>query len=176
MMVDERSSRRGITDALARYIEDRTSPGDLADLRRLGPTRAPGSAFWKVWMEVIEPRVPLPSDAEALADQETRWAVVIQALATLRGLRADDIRFGDGLAHAGFSELRLEQLLRSGELALFDQIRKAAAFLAAKGQRVDPAQMADLALATAPHHVEMARRNIARGFFRTLHSIESNPS
>jgi len=166
--------RRQITDALVHYVNERATPGDLADLRRMGPGRVPGFAFWKPWTEVVEPSVDLPADADALAEHETRWGVVLQALATLHGLASRGDRFGDALAHAGFSQLRLEQFLRSEGAALFDLIRKAAAYLAAKGQRVDPAQIAELALSTDPKSLERARRNVARSYFRTLHHLESD--
>lgn len=155
---------RSLVGRLAAAMAGPMSPGDVAALRRLDPHDPSNSAFWRIAGEVLRPTGFLPDGPGADA-AERRWAVILQAMATLSGLHRPGRKLGAALVEAGFSELRFSRLLRADGDALADEVRTAAAFLAAKAEPVDLADLAELVLTTKPDRVEALRRRLARGYY-----------
>lgn len=169
-------SLSSIVGSLSAWIDsDGISPGDLASLRRLDP-KVPPMAFWKLVVDSDGISEHLYRTAGDEDNRERRWAAVCQALAILRGLRSDQVYLGRALAETGFSELRLERLLRGDEVSIFDSVRLVARFLEAKGQAVEPGQLARLLLEQEPTRAEQLRRHIAQDYFRALHHTASKES
>jgi CRISPR system Cascade subunit CasB len=162
-------SLRSLMGMLAHATEKILSPGDLADLRRLGEGDIGSPAFWKVAALWLEPKGFLRDQGgEARDAAERRWAFILAGLATLGHLHQPGYRLGRALAEAGFSELRLVRLLRSYDETLLDLVRITARQLAAKGQQVDWADAAELVLSDGADHEESVRRRVARDFYKHL--------
>lgn len=144
------------------------SPGDLAELRR---NHDPGPAFWRLWVDVIADRWAAPSDASGLQAVEDAWRTICAALAVMSELHAESARLGSALSETGYSDLRVERLLRAdGEqratLAL-DAVR----YLASKGKSADVADIA-LLLLSDDEARDRQRRNIARSYYTSQFKAE----
>ena len=148
---------------------ERFPRGDLADLRRLVPESPDAPAFWRLLFELV------PETERRGETRESRWALVLHGLAltTQPGLAAhrQGARIGGVLAEQGFSTLRLNRLLRARGPAFRDQAPRACRFLAARGAVIDWARFGLLLLAPdQSDEQEHYRREIARDYFRALHS------
>ena len=149
--------------------------GDLAALRRLDADHPDAPAFWRLLLTHV-------ADAERHSEvQENRWALVLHGLAlmTQPGVSAHrrEARIGQVLAHVGFSELRLNRLLRARGEGFRALAPRACRFLAAKGEPIDWARFGLLLLAgEGSPAAERYRREIAREYFRALraHATDSN--
>lgn len=165
---DDRTSVSSIVGRIARALGGELSPGDVAALRRLDPASGLSPAFFRVVAEIIEPATSLPADGPWRDAAERRWAAVTRVLAILAGLHAPRARLGEALAAAGYTELRFERLLRAHDEALWDEARRAAHYLASKGQPADHAGFAQIILSDGAPHGEATRRRLARQFYGAL--------
>lgn len=178
-MTEPEVVRDPLSAAVARVVArlcSASSTGEVARLRRLTP-EDPGSAtLYQVLAACVEPVLPLPVSELVRVDAERAWAVVLQAFAIAPELLDGGSDLGRELAEAGFSELRFERMLRADEDSLPDQLRTAATFLASKGARMNPYEVARLVLIRGPDAAERGRRKIARSFYRVLHTKNKSES
>lgn len=152
-------------------IAHELSPGDVAALRRLGPGDVAVPAFWKLAASCLVEALPQGGEARDLA--ERRWAAIASGMAVTAGLHRAGRRAGAALAEAGYSELRLERLLRAQGDQLLVEVRGAARFLAAKAVELDWAELAALVLADPDEPSgDAVRRGLARAYFWQLHRNE----
>lgn len=152
--------------AMAGTIERVLSPGDVASLRRLRPADPDCSAFWK--MLAIHVAEGLPAGGPARDQAERRWAVILQALATMRGLHTPGLRLGRVLAAVDLAEARFLRLLRSKGEMLGDAARVTAQFLANRAVPTDHSELAALILSDGRADGEAVRRRIARDFYTQM--------
>lgn len=148
---------------LARAIQHALDPGEVAALRRLDP-ESPSSAFWKVAATHLESTGQL-RDGPGRQAHEVRWAVILRGLALMEGLHSPAIRLGRALAEAGYSEVRLNRLLRARDGALHDEATSAVRYLAAKAQEADLTEFALLLVSQEEEPSDAIRRRIARDYF-----------
>lgn len=160
-------SLAGLIWHLAALINKKLPPGDVAALRRLRPEDPGCPPFWKLMATEID-AAAFKDGALGNDEQDRRWAAVLSALATLDGLVEKQPDFGTALARSDYSELRFERLLRAGEAQLFDELRNAVRFLAAKAEPANPVDMARLALTRDPEKAESLRRKLARQYYRVV--------
>lgn len=142
------------------------SPGEVAALRRLGPSSWGVPIFWRIVTRILEPRRLIAPSGPLRDRDEKRWAVVLSALALLDGQHARGRSLGTALAEAQVSALRVERLLRAHDDALFDLVRPLAHQLASKGTKFDQATLVDLVLSDGAPYEDDVRRAIARDFYR----------
>jgi CRISPR system Cascade subunit CasB len=147
----------------------RLGPGDLAQLRRLSAETPAQPAFWRVLSEWIAPDDGLPEE------MENRWAVVLAVLARLAPIGHHPERsFGEALARAGYSEMRLMRLLRAKPPLLDELVRQACSYLAARAEPVNWVSIAAFVLTTDEEKAESVRRRVAREYYFTLRREEKN--
>ncbi len=157
-----------VVNQIAYAIGGALGTGDVAELRRLHPKDPSAPAFWKVAALYLTPSGMLPSAGQRLDDAERRWASILNAMAQLAGLHRPARRLGHALAAGKFSELRFVRLLRAHDKTLFDNVRTAAGYLAAKAEHVDCADIAQLVLSDGRSHSEAVRRRIARDYYGSM--------
>jgi CRISPR system Cascade subunit CasB len=154
---------------IARAIFDQFGAGERAELRRLEPTGDPGSpAFWRLMAQYV----PEVMDAtKPWRDHDARrWATLVSAVVLLGEASEPPASLGVALAEAGMSEARLTRLLRADSDKLLHELRRVARFLATKGRAVRHLDFARLLFISNPNKAESLRRDIARGYFSTLHA------
>lgn len=156
---------------LAALIDRQLSPGDVAALRRSRPDSIDGPAFWRI--AAVELADSLEHDEPRRDEGERRWAVILQALAELRGLHNPRRSLGDALADAEVNEHRVLRLLRASAESLFDAVRIIAHHLATKGVAFNCADLAWLVLSDGRSDEEAVRRRIARNYYATQSSTEA---
>ena len=142
------------------------SPGDVAALRRLGPSGWGVPTFWRVVPRTLEPLGLVATSGDARERDEKRWAVVLGALALVDGQHLRGVSLGKALALAQVSDLRVERLLRAHDDALYDLVRPLAHQLASKGTKFDQLGLAELVLSDGAPHEDLVRRAIGRDFYR----------
>lgn len=162
----EERSLGSIVGAVAVSMDRVLPPGDVAALRRLRPGDADCAAFWKLLATHLTGE--LPAGGAPRDEAERRWAVILQALARMRGLHAPGLRLGRTLAAAGLAEARVLRLLRARHEALADAVRVTAHFLANGAVPSDQAEMAALILSDGRTDEESVRRRIARDFYAQM--------
>jgi CRISPR type I-E-associated protein CasB/Cse2 len=161
----EQDGLPSVVGALAHAIEKLLSPGDVAELRRLHPTDLSYPVFWRICAAHLAPVLPLGA---ARDEAERRWAVILQALAELRGLHSPGARYGRALASAGIAELRALRMLRASGSALYDSVRTISRYLAATGTPANCSELALLVLSDGRDEAESIRRRIARDYYAQL--------
>jgi CRISPR system Cascade subunit CasB len=143
-------------------------PGDLAQLRRIDVDRPDQPTFWRLMAAWIAPDAPLPPDIESA------WAAVLSGMAHMAPFHhKPGRRLGMVLAEVGYSELRLNRLLRTGGHRFLEAVRRTCAFLAARAEPVDWTEFAALILTRDPEKAEDRRRRIARDFYSALQRKEN---
>jgi CRISPR type I-E-associated protein CasB/Cse2 len=146
-------------------------PGPRAELRRLAPDGAGGPAYWRVLVELLPEAESRNASEAGRALEERNWATLM-ALA-VHGIDLPALELGAALAQAGFSPLRLARLLEAEGPTLEHELRQAVRFLASKGLGT---RLRDLAaLVFANPNLEIARRNVARSFYRSQRPEGANP-
>jgi CRISPR type I-E-associated protein CasB/Cse2 len=170
----EQPTLAAIVNAVAHSIEKVLSPGDVAALRRLRPHDASCAAFWRVVVTHLESA--LPDGGPAREEVERRWAVILQAMADMKGLHAPGARMGRTLAGAGLAEPRALKLLRASGDTLFDTVRVTAHYLAGTATMSDHAEIARLVLSDGREDEERVRRQIARDFYAQQERNEKEAS
>lgn len=152
-----------IVGAIAASIDRVLPPGDVAALRRLRPGEVGCAAFWKLLATHLGRE--LPAEGPARDEAERRWAVIVQALARMRGLHDPRVRLGRALASAGLAEGRVLRLLRARHDNLADAVRVTAEFLANASIPTDHTEIALLILSDGRGDEETVRRRIARDYY-----------
>ncbi len=153
-----------------RHTLERADPGVLARLRRADP-RSPPPDFFRVSVDVLDEI--LPGRGPIRDEQETRWAVIVQAMAMALGTNAKSggllggAPFGKALATAGVAEMRMLRLLEAEADQLPALTRQLVSQLVSRGE---PFSVGDLAALVLDRDPERARREIARNFYRHLES------
>lgn len=162
-----RRGLRGLVDRLVKVLA-RSSPGDVATLRRLDPADPSCPAFWKITLGHIDsPAYPLSPL------QEQRWAVVLSGLARSGELHRPGRRAGEAMA-AVISEARFVRLLRANGERLWDELRHVTHQLSSKGEPFDWGDLAELVLTDGGEKAESVRRSLARDFYGALARAESD--
>ena len=137
--------------------------GEHAALRRLDPAAPSAPAFWRLLFEHV------PEQRRRTSESESRWALVLHGLALMSRPNASAHRTGAGigavLAEAGFSELRLNRLLRARGEGFRQMVPRVCRYLAAKNAAVDWVRFARWLLADEAR-AEEHRRQVARDYFR----------
>jgi CRISPR system Cascade subunit CasB len=140
--------------------------GPLATLRRLDPRVAPAEP---ALLRLLVRELP---EGWLHRDIMHDWTLVIHCLA----LAAPDQHrggppLGAALQAAGYSETRLLRLLKAGQSELAVLLPRACRFLVAKGERLNPGEIARFVLAvrraeTDRDAAELARTRIAREYYQ----------
>ncbi len=158
---------------------DRMSPGEVAELRRLEPDRTPGAAFWKTLAFHVEPAGQL---RDTDTDAEERWKLILRAIGELHSLHRRGRRPGRALAAAKISEMRLTRLLRADLDGLAANLRAVSHQLASAGEPVDLGGLAWLVItargAGQPNRrQDRVRHDIALDYYRGLRraAADSHP-
>lgn len=159
--------RESLSTLVARIttaIDKRLGAGDVAALRRMQSHDPSCIPFWKIVAGDLAPSLP-PTGARR-DEMERRWAVLLSAMAELRGLHRPRCPLGRALAQADFSEHRVLRLLRAHGEVLGDSVRTVAHYLGSKAAGADLRDLAWLVLSDGRSDEEKARRQIARDYFR----------
>jgi len=160
------------TEAATNRRDMAFDPGQTAALRRLDPACPTHAAFWYGLEKFVVPKF---TERPSIAS-EPAWALLMRAMALMA---PDPHQPGENagavLAEVGYSELRLERLLRARSVdELTRPLTEAARFLRAKGRSIDWVHLAPIVTARADGETaEKARRSIARAYFAQLHSKQS---
>jgi len=147
----------------------RADAGLLARLRRLDAA-SPPPAFFRVSVDVLDDL--LREKGHWREQDESRWAVVVQAIAIALGTSPTsggllgNVPFGQALALADVAEMRLLRLLDAEDAQLPDLMRHVIQQMVSKGQVFAITDLADLVLARSAQYREGARRQIARSYYR----------
>lgn len=131
---------------------------------------SPPLAFWKLF----NPDVISATSEVARSIQESRWAEIVRGLALSLDVSDGAASPGEALAKAGYSELRLQRLLRAGGDALSSELESAARFLATKAESFEWTDLALLVLSPDGDPGEQARRRIARTYFSQLNKQQNS--
>lgn len=161
---------RSLIGRITAQVGEAMAPGDVASLRKLRPGALWSPAFWRIL--VVNLSQELPAGGQARLDTERNWAVILQAVAQLRGLHEPETSLGRAMARAGASEPRLLRLLRAGDEPLADAVRTAAHQLAAAGQAVDCADLARLVLSDGRRDEQLVRERIAYDYYAEIQRTE----
>lgn len=143
---------------------NRTSPGELAALRRLAPDK-PSPAFWRILAQEVAPALYQGRQAEDL------WATLLAAFAMLAPMgRGQGRSLGRALAETGYSESRLTRLLRADVTDLHKELGTAARWLVAHGDSANWYELADFAFSrpAGAGSDHLTARRIARDYFTAL--------
>ena len=151
---------RGVATALAaRLAQPHFGTGSLASLRRLDPG---GGLAVPALQRLLAEEVPDHWN-------QNDWALVTHVLALAApDLHRGGARFGAALQASGYSESRLLRLLQADRDMLTVALPRACRFLVAKGEKLNPADIASLvrAASSADDTLENARTEIARQYYR----------
>ncbi|MBI4705394.1 MAG: type I-E CRISPR-associated protein Cse2/CasB [Deltaproteobacteria bacterium] len=157
-------ARHSAVWALVHALEG-ADPGTLAALRRIRTDALP-PAFFRVAATTLDEH--LPESGPSRERLETRWAVVVQAMAMASESRLlGRVPLGKALAEAGVAEMRVLRLLEAHDELLADVVRTVVHQLVSKARTFSPTDLADLVLDDGSEHAERARRRIARFFYST---------
>ena len=164
-----RSSLPKLVGALAAELADRSTTGDVAELRRLRTEAPGGSAFWRLVVGRLEPAGVLPdADVPWRLDAEKRWAAILNGMARTVGLHRPGLAVGRALAEAEVSEARVTRLLLAHEATLWDALRVTVHHLGTKAIPFDWAELASLLLSDGRSDEDVVRRRVARSYYRAV--------
>ena len=152
-----------VVAALTRTLSAQTSPGDLAALRRMRRDDYGCPAFWKMAADQLHAELSLQEPLRSV--REVQWADIVVAMAELVGFHDPRRSLGRALAEAGYSDLRLLQLLRSHGEVLADGVRTMAHYLRSKAEACNQTEIASLVLSDGRRDAERVRRRIARDYY-----------
>jgi CRISPR type I-E-associated protein CasB/Cse2 len=155
---------------IATYIGDAMAAGDVASLRKLRPGALWSPAFWRILVVYLSQ--DLPAGGQARLDAERDWAVIVQAVAQLRGLHQPEMSLGRAMARVGASEPRLLRLLRASGEPLAGTVRTGAHQLAVAGQAVDCADLGRLVLSDGHSDEQPVRERIAYDYYSEIQRTE----
>lgn len=147
--------------------DGRFSKGELATLRRLDTSEPAGAAFAKAALLWEGDTSVLEREREI-----TLFAAFVHALARTPSTEEN---LGASLARAGYSEARLERLLRAQDDALIEQVKSAALFLEAKGLGAHATDTAELLFGYGKTAAAI-RLRIAKDYYRSAKQEEGATS
>ncbi|MBN1880442.1 type I-E CRISPR-associated protein Cse2/CasB [bacterium] len=157
---------------IAVQLDKVLTPGALAELRRITPEDPWCPAVWRLLADQRFDHFLSGNDAHARQSEKT-WAFIIHVMALTTGLHDRSTPIGKVLANSGFSEIRLNRLLKAQDSQLFEQVSSVARFLKSKGERFDTSDLAALLLAKpGTERCDYIRNRIARWYFTTLAKSE----
>jgi CRISPR type I-E-associated protein CasB/Cse2 len=154
-----RTQRDVVGVLVARIGDESFGTGPLAELRRMDPKQAaPGEpALHRLLARYV-------AEDRLRGDGMNRWALLIHLLALAA---PDQHRGGDSLGcalfAAGYSEGRLTRLLETPATDFAVVLPRMARFLVAKGERLDPYELADLVIRGG---ADRERLHIAQEYYR----------
>lgn len=135
---------------------------DRAALRRWALGQPIPLAFYRLWLRHLGSDLPP-------ADRTEVWMAIVWGIATLgEGCHDPKRPFGLALAESGFAEGRLERLLSAPDDVRIDLFMSTVRFLAARGERFDGRDAAQLLLTLDADKREGLHRRIAAAYFRHL--------
>ena len=135
---------------------------DRAGLRRWAPDQPVPLAFYRLWLRHLG--TDLPPEKQTLA-----WMTLVWGIATCgEGCHDPKRPLGQALAESRFSEGRLERLLSAPDDVRIDLFMSAARFLAAKDERFNWRDVAELLLTENADKRDSIHRRIASAYFRHL--------
>lgn len=137
--------------------------GDRASLRRHRPGSPLPPAYWRLAVGTLEPAEAIDS-GRLSNDTDHDWAAILCGLAHLAELHARGRSLGRALAEAGYSERRLDSLLRADESRLRELLPTLARHLDAAGVQVDWTDAARL-LFTRGSAATGLRDRLARDYY-----------
>lgn len=167
-----------IAGALAQRITRRDfTSGDVAELRRMNPSRPASSAFWNLMLRY---RITDPDSArDDNVQVEQAWGQIMAAIAKATRVGAEEttgphnpaIPLGRALALAGYHEARLQALLNADPRHVQRLADNAAHFLNSKGQDYNCGDLARLMLSPLRSKAQRDadRTYIARHYHRELY-------
>jgi CRISPR system Cascade subunit CasB len=157
---------------LKRGVEEAGS-GELAELRRATPRQPWSGALWRLLGDSLADEAWPTSDSQR-EQLERRLAALLAAMAASSTLKQGAQPLGAALARAGYSELRLNRLLRASDDKLLDEVRAMAAFMESRSEPIEWSELAKL-LVYEPDEErgEHARRFIARRYYNASHSEDA---
>ena len=163
---------RDIVGWIAVQIERVLSPGALSELRRITPENPWCPTVWRLLAD--QKFDPLLSGNDDQASQsEKKWSFIIHIMALTAGLHEPSKPVGQVLAALGFSELRLNRLLKAQDNQILDQVSSVARYLKSKGESFNLIDLALLFLTgSGTEKGDRIRSRIARSYFTTLAKSE----
>ncbi len=147
----------------------RLSTGDLAELRRISPDKPFTSVLWRLLMELEIDQSPYWIRQQ---EWERRWATMMMCMAHCVGLHNYNTSFGQGLAEAGWSELRFVQLMRAEGQILEKLLRRVAQYLSSKNKKVNWTGAAELIFFQHGKRAQEKRLDISRDYYKTIYQSE----
>ncbi len=160
-----RNGLHSIVGFLAHHVDKVLPTGEVADLRRLKPDDTGSATFWKLVGGYLMPGGHIVEEGALRDVQERRWAVILNAIAIMKGLHRPRFALGRSLIESGYSELRFTRMLRTRDDRLHQEIRNACRFLSAKGQLACLTDISRRVLIDGRKDGERIRRRIARSYF-----------
>jgi CRISPR system Cascade subunit CasB len=163
---------RAIIAKMQKRVEEADN-GPRAQLRRATPDKPWSATLWTLLAAEV-PEDAWAHDDATRADEERAWATLLSAMAgsSQLGIPAQE-PLGETLASGGYSELRLNRLLRAHGQGLLDEVRAMAAYLESKGCAVRWSEVGSLLLRDPEKPGgETARRRIARSYYGALHKAQ----
>lgn len=171
-----KDTRKTVESALTSqfHLHGGLHTSDRVALRRFGGQDPYPMAFWKL-LHVLEHIDDAPMH---IGETEyPQWMALFQGIAALDFAREAQHwpteRLGHALGLAGYSELRLSQLLRATPERLPTMLRQTVTFLVSKGHPCHIDGLMRLLLSTQ-EHAKRTRDHIASDYFKTLHSTEQH--
>jgi CRISPR system Cascade subunit CasB len=154
-----RSTDDAISDLVALIGNEFFGTGPLAELRRMDPKRGAGST--PALHRLLARHVP---DDWLVGENINRWALLVHLLALAApGQHRGGGALGAAMFAAGYSEGRLTRLLEAREADLNVVLPRMVRFLVAKGERLNPYELARFVLWRGG---ETERMRIARDYYR----------
>ena len=147
------------------------SSGEMAELRRISQDQPFTPALWRllIMLNLTEPPSWISQN-----EWERRWAPLFMGMAHCNGLHNFNISLGEGLANAGWSELRFVQLMRAKGENLEIQLRRLAQFLSSKNQETNWTDVARLLFHQSGSYSESIRLSISRNYYTKIYSNEKS--
>jgi CRISPR type I-E-associated protein CasB/Cse2 len=154
-----RATDDAITDIVARIGHESFGTGPLAELRRMDPRQ--GAQGVPTMHRLLARYVP---DDWLGGDAIHRWALLVHLLALAAPEQhRGGASLGTALFAVGYSEGRLTRLLEAREADLDVVLPRMVRFLVAKGERLNPYELARFVLRRGG---EAERLRIARDYYR----------
>lgn len=149
--------------------EGALSTSEMAELRRISQDHPFTPALWRL---LIMLNLTVPPSWISQNQWERRWATLFMGMAHCAGLHNYNISVGEGLANAGWSELRFVQLMRAKDETLEIQLRRVAHFLASKNQEANWTDVARLLFHQTGKPGESIRLSISRNYYSKIYKNE----
>lgn len=146
------------------------SNGKLAELRRISPETPFTPTLWRLLLSRGLENARFGIDQ---VEWEKRWATLLMGMAHCAPYLDMNRPLGTALFEAGWSELRLDKLLRANGEQLNFLIRRVAHYLANKSQPANWADIASLLFFQDGKRSEEVRIGISRAYYRAEYHKEN---